>query len=182
MEIVHAEKYYKQIQERYPYLSEKQIDKIVKYGLRSFFAHNKFGADILLKSHYYTAYVGKLFNQVQLFAVYRIIKMKLKLRIKYKRSKQQFNGKYYFGLKKEQWEELYGGNKKKNKILYLNDVRIFKLYDECALYKFDYIYEFPYNDVGFSKKFDKLKIPRYNLIAKRNKDGIIKPVGKWRNK
>ena len=102
MEIVHAEKYYKQIQERYPYLSEKQIDKIVKYGLRSFFAHNKFGADILLKSHYYTAYVGKLFNQVQLFAVYRIIKMKLKLRIKYKRSKQQFNGKYYFGLKKEQ--------------------------------------------------------------------------------
>ena len=70
MDIIYAEKYYKQIKERVPYLSEKQIDKIVKYGLRSFFAHNKLGADILLKSNYYTAYVGRLYNKMDLFARY----------------------------------------------------------------------------------------------------------------
>lgn len=182
MDIVYAEKYYKQIQERYPYLSEKQIDKIVKYGLRSFFAHNKFGADVLLKSHYYTAYVGKLFNNMDIFALYYNIKLKLKLRIKYKRSKQQFNGKYYFGLKKDKYEELFGKTKKKNKVLRFEKLSIFKLYDECLLHKPDYVFEFSHEDDKFYICWKKAKISRYHLIAKRNKDGIIEPVGKWRNK
>lgn len=181
MEIVYAEKYYKQIQERYPYLSEKQIDKIVKYGLRSFFAHNKFGADILLKSNYYTAYVGKLFNNLNIFSIYYTIKLKLKLRIKYKRSKQQFNGKYYFGLKKAQYEEQFGGRKKKTKVLKFNKLSIFKLYDECLLYKPDYVFEFNHEDGPFYISWKKAKISRYHLIAKRNKNGIIEPVSNRRN-
>lgn len=181
MEIVYAEKYYKQIQERYPYLSEKQIDKIVKYGLRSFFAHNKFGADILLKSNYYTAYVGKLFNNLNIFSIYYTIKLKLKLRIKYKRSKQQFNGKYYFGLKKAQYDEQFGGRKKKTKVLKFNKLSIFKLYDECLLYKPDYVFEFNHEDGLFYISWKKAKISRYHLIAKRNKNGIIEPVSNRRN-
>ena len=31
MDIVYAEKYFKQVRERFSYLSEKQIEKIVKY-------------------------------------------------------------------------------------------------------------------------------------------------------
>lgn len=181
MDIVYAEKYYKQIKEKFPYLSEKQIDKIVKYGLRSFFAHNKFGGDVLLKSQYYTAYAGKLFNNTSLFSIYYNIKSKLKLRIKYKRSKQQFDGKYYFGLKKEQYEELFGGMKKKSKILKFDKLSIFKLYEECLLNKPDYVFEFNHEDGPFYISWKKAKISRYHLIAKRNKDGIIEPVGKWRN-
>ena len=177
MDIVYAEKYYKQVKERFPYLSEKQIDKIVKYGLRSFFAHNKFGGDILLKSHYYTGYFGRLFKNLRLFAMYYVIKSKLKMRIKYKRAKTIFNGKYYFGLKEAEYQELFSGLKRKNKILVFPEIKIYKMYEECALHKPDYIFEFPHEDEGFFKKKIKFKISRYNLVAKRDKQGKLKSVG-----
>ena len=177
MDIVYAEKYYKQIKERFPYVSEKQIDKIIKYGLRSFFAHNKFGGDVLLKSNYYTGYVGRLFKNMNLFALYYNIKMRLKLRIKYKRSKTIFDGKYYFSLNKAQYNSLFGKNKHKHKTVKFEKLRIFKLYEECILYKPDYVFEFPYKDVGFLKIMKNISIKRYNLIAKKDKNGIIQPVG-----
>ena len=178
MDIVYAEKYYKQVQERFPCLSEKQIDKIIKYGLRSFFAHNKFGGDVLLKSNYYGAYIGRSFFNMKLFSIYYVCKMKIKMRIKYKRAKTVFDGKYYFGLKKDVYESLFGKNKKKKKILKFEKIGIYKIYDECALYKPDYIFEFEHKDEGFCKYKKNFKISRYHLIAKRNKDGILQPVGK----
>lgn len=178
MDIIYAEKYYKQIQERFPYLSEKQINKIVKYGLRSFFAHNKLGADVLLKSNYYTAYIGKLFNKMDLFAYYYNIKMKFKLRIKYKRSKTPFNGKYYFSMNEQQYQEHFGKKKMKQKKIRFEWLRIYKLYDEIALYKPKYVFEFEHPDVGFYKKLKNFTVKRMHLIAKQNKDGQLEPVSK----
>ena len=178
MDIVYAEKYYKQIQERFPYLSEKQIDKIVKYGLRSFFAHNKLGADVLLKSNYYTAYVGKLFNKMNLFAYYYNIKMKFKLRIKYKRSKVPFNGKYYFSMNEEQYQFYFGKGKNKQKKIKFERLRIYKLYDELALYKPKYVFEFNHSDIGFCRLMKNFTIKRMHLIAKQNKDRKLEPVSK----
>ena len=178
MDIVYVEKYYKQIQEKFPYLSEKQIDKIVKYGLRSFFAVNRFGGDVLLKSNYYTGYIGKLYKNMSFFAIYYNVKMRIKLRIKYRREKTIFNGKYYFGLKKEQYEQLFGKNKQKHKTIKFEKFRCFKLYDECLLYKPDYVFEFAHDDMGFMKIIKNFTLKRYNLIAKRDKDGIMQPVGK----
>lgn len=178
MDIIYAEKYYKQIKERYPYLSEKQIDKIIKYGLRSFFAHNRFGGDVLLKSNYYTAYIGKLFNKMNFFAVYYNFKMRIKLRIKYKREKTIFNGKYYFGLKKEDYDRLFGRNKQKSKKLKFEKMDIYKMYDECLLYNPDYVFEFEHDDVGFHQNVENFIVKRYHLIARINKDGILEPVSK----
>ena len=181
MDIIYAEKYYKQIKERYPYLSEKQIDKIVKYGLRSFFAHNKFGGDVLLKSNYYTAYIGRLYNKMDLFAKYYNIKMKLKLRIKYRRANTLFNGKYYFGLKKEDYNELFGKGKHKLKKVKFKSLDVYKIYDECLLYNPDYVFEIDYKDVGFHKHMKNFVVSRYRLVAKLNKDNIMEPVGKGGN-
>lgn len=178
MDIVYAEKYYKQVKERFPMLSEKQIDKIIKYGLRSFFAHNKFGGDVLLKSNYYTGYVGRLFTNMKFFAFYYVNKMKLKMRIKYKRAKTVFNGKYYFGFKDSEYQELFGKNRKKSRVLYFPEIKIYKMYEECALHKPDYIFEFDHKEEGFCEKKKKFKISRYHLVAKRDKNGILQPVGK----
>ena len=82
MEIVNVEKYYDKIQERFPDLSKKQIDKIVKFGLRSYYNHNLYGGDVLNKSKYFTMYTGKLFGDNMLFYQYRMIKNKIKLSIK----------------------------------------------------------------------------------------------------
>lgn len=177
MDIIYAEKYYKQIKERFPYLSEKQIDKIVKYGLRSFFAHNKLGADILLKSNYYTAYVGRLYNKMDLFARYWAFKMRIKLRIKYRRSKVPFNGKYYIPLTQEEYNKYFPRNGRKKFVF--NNVTIYKLYEECALYKPDYILEIDYpEDLGFVKKLKTHTTRNVRLYAKKNKDGQVTPVNK----
>ena len=104
MEIVNVEKYYDKIQERFPDLSKKQIDKIVKFGLRSYYNHNLYGGDVLNKSKYFTMYTGKLFGDNMLFYQYRMNKNKIKLRIKYKRNKTRYSGYYYFGLTDSEFE------------------------------------------------------------------------------
>ena len=176
MDIVYAEKYFKQVRERFSYLSEKQIEKIVKYGLRSFFAHNKLGADVLLKSNYYTAYVGKLYNNMTLFSYYYNIKMKLKLRIKHKRKKLPFNGKYYFSMNEEDYQKYFGYRKPKQRKIKFEKLRIYKLYEELALYKPAYIFEFEHEDVGYSKRLKNITIRRMHLVGKKNKDGKVEPV------
>lgn len=176
MDIVYAEKYFKQVQERFPYLSEKQIEKIVKYGLRSFFAHNKLGADILLKSNYYTAYIGKLFNKMNLFAYYYNIKMKLKLRIKHKRKRRPFNGRYYFSMNEEDYQKYFGPRKSKQKKIKFDKLRIYKLYEELALYKPAYIFEFEHEDVGYCRLLHNYTVRRMHLVGKKNKDGKVEPV------
>lgn len=178
MDIVYAEKYYNQVQERFPQLSKKQIDKIIKYGLRSFVAHTKLGGDIFLTTTYYNAYFGRLYNQSKLFAHYYALKMKIKLRIKYKRRKQIFNGKYYFGLKQDEYDALFGKFKKKTKAIHFERLTVYKMYEECILYKPDYVFEFEHKDDKFCKVEKNITIPRYHLIARRDKNGILEPVDK----
>lgn len=181
MDIIYAEKYYSQIKERYPDLSEKQIDKIIKYGLRSFFMHNSYGADVLIKSNYYTAYVGKLFMDDSIFRKYRGIKNKIKLRIKYLRAKTKFNGKYYFNLSKEVYNSIIkpqtkGKGRKRTKF-YFEELPIRKIYEECLIFNPDYIFELDYpEDVGFYRKLKKFTTRNFRLVAKKNGKGIIEPV------
>lgn len=47
------------------------------------------------------------------------------------------------------------------------------------MFKYAYIFEVKRNtDFGFVKQFENVGVKRYNLIAKRNKDGKLEPVGK----
>ena len=62
MELKRIEDYYNKIQERYPDLPIETIDKVLKFGLRSFYINNCYGADTLNKSKYFTMYCGKMFK------------------------------------------------------------------------------------------------------------------------
>ena len=117
---------------------------------------------------------------MNLFAKYYNFKMKIKLRFKYRKAKTIFNGKYYFGLKKDEYDKLFGKHKQKQKQLKFDFLDIYKIYDECLLYNPDYIFEFDFQDVGFHKLMSNFIVKRYHLIAKSNKDGIIEPVSKNR--
>jgi len=58
------------------------------------------------------------------------------LRFKYRSSKTQFNGEYYFGLSQRQFDEYCGKftkNKKKNPKLTFKDIILYKILDECLL-------------------------------------------------
>lgn len=181
MDIIHSEKYYKQVQERFPYLSITQIDKIVKYGLRSFFMTNHHGGDILLKSNYYTAYVGKLFRHPEIFWKYYRIKWAIKIRIKYCRKKLPFNGKYYFILSKEDYEDKILNQQKKKgrkRVKYtFDELYVFKIFEECAIHKGDYIFELDYpTDIGFKKKLTNITISKFRLVSKRDENNDFIPV------
>lgn len=180
MDIINPEKYYEQVQKRFPFLNISQINNIVKHGLRTFFGYNVAGGDVLIKTQYFTAYSGKLFLHDDIFWKYVLIKKKIKARIKYRRTHKKFDGKYYFGMTKRYYNEVYKPvmpSGRKRKCWTPDNLTIFKSYEECCLFAYDYIFELSRRyDVGFISKISGEKLRRYHLIAKRDKDGKIKPV------
>lgn len=166
MDIIRAEKYYPQIKERFPELSEKQIDKIVKHGLRAFYMHTKNGADILVSSPYFTAYFGKLFRRNNIFLAYTKIKWTIKYRLLYTKSKKPFNGKYYFVTDQELNDPLKKGRRRDK--VHFDELCIYKVYGESTLQNKEYIYEMDYpEDLGYKYTLKDVTVNKPRLVAKR---------------
>lgn len=187
MQVAYPEKYYEKVKERFPDLTYREIDTIVKFGLRSLFINCGYGGDILLHSPKFTMYIGKLYKDIKWQLKYRDIKKSIKLRIKYKRAKTQWDGYYYFNLNDEEFQEYlsnfrdYGlGNKSKGlrrRKITFHDLRLYKIMEESQLYHFGkHIFKVKYpEDVGFY--FKKEKYSTYNaqyILTK--KDNVWKPV------
>lgn len=162
MELAYPEKYYEKVKERFPDLTLREIDTIVKFGLRSLFINCGYGGDILLKSPYFTMYIGKFFKDRLMFYRYKLLKQSIKLRIKYKRAKTKWDGYYYFGLNEEQFQDYMSNFKntgmgkksrgnRKQKITF-RKLKAYKLLDECLIHKQNkhiFRLSFP-EDVGFT--------------------------------
>ena len=181
MELTHIEKYYEKIQEKYPDLTIKQIDKIVKYGMRSFYLHNLYGGDVLLKSPYFTLYNGKVFSSNLVFYKYWVLKNKIKLRIKYKRNKTKYSGYYYFGLTDNEFEKYKAQFKKtgrRRKWISFDKLKAYKILEECILdHRFKHIFKFEYpEDVGFSFYNENIKIKNLEYIYKVIKNNKLEPM------
>ena len=181
MELATCEKYYDKIKERFPELSYKQIDKIIKKGLRSFYLTNLYGGDVLLKHQSYAMYTGRLFLSNLTFHKYWRVKWKIKLRIKYKREKTKYDGYYYFGLTDERFQEFQSNFKSKGrrrvKVRFTN-LMMYKILDECLLhteYKHIFKIEYP-EDCGFTMYKENYEARNFEYILKRNKDNSVEPV------
>ena len=181
MEIVNVEKYYDKIQEKFPSLTKNQIERIVKFGLRSYYNHNLYGGDVLNKSPYFTMYTGKLFNDNILFYQYRLIKNRIKLRIKYKRSKVKYDGNYYFGLTEEEFENYKKQFKKtgrRRRKVTFDKIYAYKIKDECLMdHRYKHIFKLNYPaDGGFILKLKNYTTRNFEYVFKRNKDNTIQPI------
>lgn len=177
MEIRRAEDYYDQIQEKFPDLNRWEISRIVVFGLRMFYLHNLWGGDIIIKSRYFLMYVGRVFSSNLTFYHYAKIKWRIKLRMKYKRKKIRFDGKYYFGMTEKEyqdWESQFEQGKKKSKIVYKN-VYAHKIKEECFLdHAKKYLFEWSWpEDMGFAFFRPEMVSRSVRLIGKRNKDNEI---------
>lgn len=170
MDIVHAEKYYKQIQERYPDLNEWQIDNIVKYGLRSMWSRIKTGGDVLFKSPFFMAYFGMTFKDMDRQKKYAQIKRTIKARFNYSIKKPIFNGKYYFCADKAFYDKVYPKNKKKVSKIHVDKLLVYKIYDEAKIWGKEYIFEIDHENVGYKKALEDCDITNYKVYAKK-KDG-----------
>lgn len=181
MELATCDKYYDKIKEKYPELTYRQIDRIVKHGLLAYYTVNTYGADVLLKHPKYTIYTGKLFNDKLVFYKYWRLKWRIKLRLKYFRTKSKYEGYYYFGLSESEFLQYKSKIKKtgrrRQKIEFPN-VTLFKLLDEALLdhgKKHFFKIKYP-EDCGFMMHKKNYIAKDFEYILKRNKDNSIEPV------
>lgn len=184
MELATCDKYYDKLSEKFPELSRKQIDKIIKHGLMVLYMLNLYGGDVLLKNPDYTMYFGKLFNNKIMMGKYALIKWRIKLRIKYKRSRKKYDGYYYFGLSTDALEKQnYIGNNKK-RIMHFEHIKLYKILEECMVdRRFDHFFRVKYpEDCGFTMWKENYDIKNPEYIYRRNKDKIIEPVSYERNR
>lgn len=172
MEIKRVNDYYEKVKEKFPDLTQKEVEDILTYGFKAFYLINLYGADVLLKSWNYTMYIGHMFRDIKKFWEYWHFKSTLKLRIKYKRKKPIYDGYYYFGLSEDDYKK-YGLDKKHGrKSVTFDHLILYKIKEEAFLYKNSkYFYKIAIKeDCGFTQDLTNFKTNQFSLIAKRDSD------------
>lgn len=181
MDLVTCDKYYDIVLDRWPELTRKQVDKIVKHGLSSLYLYNLYGGDVLLKNNNYTMYFGKLFKSGKIFYKYWQIKWKIKLRIKYKKAKTKYDGYYYFGLTDNEFKrykaKIKSTGRRREKFKF-EKLFLYKILDECLLHKeYKHIFKIKYpEDCGFTMFKTEWTARDFDYILRRNKENFIEPV------
>lgn len=177
MEIKYIDDYIDKVHKKFPSLSRKEIETILLFGMRSFYTHNLYGGDVLLKSPYFTLYSGKFFKDNLIFYHYWRIKNKIKLRIKYYRAKTIFNGEYYFGLTDKEFEnyksQFKSRGRRRTKVKF-DHIYAYKILEECMLDKAKkHFFSLSFNeDVGFTFYKQNYEIRNFRYLYRRTKDGF----------
>lgn len=178
MKFTKIDDYVDRVSERFPTIPKKSIRRIIEFGSRSFYMHNYYGGDILLKSPYFTLYCGRIFANNISFYSYWILKFKIKYRIQYIRRKTVYDGYYYFGLTENDYQEykkkLKSKTKRRQKITFKN-IFMFKILDECVLYRhYIHFFKVPIKEEGKFKIFqDELITRNAEYLGKRSGDQSI---------
>lgn len=97
--------YYEAICAEYPDIPQQDIKRILQYGWKSLYLHNSYGGDTLINRQGFWFYCGQLMNDSLKYFEYYKKKMRIKLRIMYKRKQIPWDGYYYFALTQNQYNE-----------------------------------------------------------------------------
>lgn len=145
--------YYTRVFKAFPFVEHTDIVKIINYGWRSYYLHNSYGGDVLIKNNSdFWSYTGKLMINSLEYRHYYRKKLCTKLRILYKRKRIKWDGYYYFGLTKLQYEKYMAQKKKRGrpkKWFNFEHLYLYKSLDECCvancnschIFRIPYVYE-----------------------------------------
>lgn len=131
MKIKYVKDYLDQVHEKFPDLDKKEINKILLYGFKMFYALNNFGADIILSEKKYLKflmYTGRLYKRFDLYYKYSLIKYSVKYRILDRRKKQPWDGYYYFGMTDEMYR--FYESQEDETVKIFENIMLYKLFDE----------------------------------------------------
>lgn len=165
--------YYSIISQKYPNIPEQDIKRILLYGWKSLYLHNSYGGDVLLKKQKFWFFCGRLMNgSIKHFNYYKR-KIKLKLRIMYKKKKIQWDGYYYFALSRSDFDAYKAiinkrGRPRKN--FSFNKIILYKIYDECSITESGKvaIFKTPMSlDLGFTLYKETFKTNNIELVLER---------------
>lgn len=124
--VTEIKNYVEKIQQRYPFLTQAEISKILAYGLRQYAWVNKMHADVLICYRHddsMTAHCGQLGTD-SLKHYYRFMtKNRMRERVLYYLRKEKWDGYYYIGLTDEEHNALKKGKVKTFKNVYLTKLK-----------------------------------------------------------
>lgn len=165
--------YYDQICEEYPTIPKSDIKRILQYGFKSLYLHNSYGGDVLINRKGFWFYCGQLMNNSIRWFEYYKRKMRIKLRVIYKRKQMPWNGYYYFALSEKQYNKYLGQKNKrgrpKKKFTFSRTV-LYKIYDECNISESSKvaIFKIPMPlDLGFTAYKEELITDKAELVLVR---------------
>ena len=174
MELKKVQDYYEKLYELYPDIPKRDIKRIMQFGLKSFLLHNNYGGDVLLQSPTMWLYCGRLMKDSIKYFEYYKRKMIIKLRINHKRLEIPWDGYYYFGLNKTQYEEYLKQKNKRGrpkKYFKFGNVILYKYFDECNLRNSSAVAIFKISlhlDFGLSLYKLNFESDKAELILERN--------------
>lgn len=174
MELKKVQDYYEQLYELYPDVPKRDIKRIMQFGLKAFLMHNNYGGDVLLQSPTMWLYCGRLMKDSLKYYEYYRRKMIIKIRINHKRLNIPWDGYYYFGLTRNQYNHyLEQKNKRgrpKKHFDFGNNV-LYKYFDECNLRDFGAVAIFRITfqtDYGLTLYKPNFKTDKAELILERD--------------
>ena len=173
MKVKTIQDYYQKLFELYPTLPKQDIKRIVLYGWKSFYLHNSYGGDVLINRLGFWFYSGNLMNNSVRWFEYYKRKMRVKLRVMYKRKQIPWDGYYYFALSQNQYDEYLGQKNRrgrpKKKFTFSNTL-LYKIYDECNITESGKVAIFRISwplDMGFTNYKEQLITDKAELILVR---------------
>ena len=165
--------YYEKMYELYPTIPKSDIKRILQYGWKSLYLHNSYGGDVLINRQGFWFYCGQLMNNSIKWFEYYKRKMKIKLRVIYKRKQIPWNGYYYFALSENQYNEYLSQKKRRGrpkKWFTFSNVVLYKIYDECNITESGKVAIFKISmplDLGFTSYKEELITDKAELILVR---------------
>lgn len=165
--------YYAQICEEYPDIPEQDIKRILQYGWKSLYLHNNYRGDVLINRLGFWFYSGWLMNDSLKYFDYYKKKMRIKLRVLYKRKRIPWDGYYYFALTQNQYNEYLSQKNKRGrpkKRFSFSKVILYKIYDECNIAESNRVALFRIptpSDFGISLYKEELTTDKAELILVR---------------
>lgn len=128
--------YYEKLYEEYPTIPKEDIRRICLFGIKSLNIHNNYGGDVLISRKGFWFYCGQLMNNSLHYFNYYKRKIRVKLRIMYKRKNIPWDGYYYFALSQDQYDNYLEQKNKKGrprKNFTFSKIVLYKIYDECSI-------------------------------------------------
>lgn len=174
MEIKTINDYYDLIQQKFPQVDIKDIQRILKFGWKSVYLHNSYGGDVSIRDQDLWCYIGYLKRDSLKYFNYYVKKLALKIRILYQRRKIPWDGYYYFARSENQYQDyLSQHNKKgrKRKKFTFENLKLYKILDECKVAEHNnpYIFRTSYPvELSNTLYYDKVTLDNCELIIERD--------------
>lgn len=158
--------YVDKVQERYPFLSKSQINKILTYGLKMYHYANSMHADVLIcyrNDDPMTIHCGPLGYDSLKHYLRFMMKSRMRERVLYRLRKEKWDGYYYIGLTDEQHNKV----KKKGKVYTMTGVYLTKVKKELFHMPYiKHIWRVPYPmDCGWKFFVKELKSAHAEYIG-----------------